>query len=252
MTARVYALRDAAAFRSQNNENWAAITDFWLSAPLAHVGHIGEHLVRLILAAHHHATSILDMGCGNAWLHQRLRNAGWNGHYIGVDNNALLIERLRQQSTDTHAEFHCEDVESAPRTKLPPVDIVVNAFNFFELPDLEGGFRWAAARLGSGGTLIVATIEPLAQLLAICETRDELDRALALWSAPDSLVAYDKTVDVEGRIAIKTYSGVLYGLSDYVRHAQQVNLRLTRLEEIRKTARRPPQVYELIEFHDTL
>jgi len=252
MTRHLYPLSDVAAFRRRNKANWRAITNFWLDAPLAHVHHVGAALCgRVLQATTAPVQTILDMGCGNAWLLRSLREAGWRGRYTGVDNNDRLIVALRTRyADDEDAVFECEDVELG-EAGCAPVDVVVNAFNFFELPDLAGGFAWAARHMTAAGSLVVATIDPLAQILAISTSAEELAEALSEWQAGEEILAYDKTIDVEGNIHSQTYSGILYSLADFVAAAKHRGLRLEDIEEVRKTARTPPQVYELLTFRRT-
>ena len=250
MTRHLYPLSDVAGFRRRNNANWRAITDFWLDAPLAHVHHVGASLcARVLQATTQPVQTILDMGCGNAWLLRGLREAGWRGRYTGVDNNERLIVALRARyAEDADAVFECRDVELGEAFGRAPVNVVVNAFNFFELPDLARGFAWAAGHMTTGGALVVATIDPLAQILAISTSAEELAEALSEWQAAGEILAYDKTIDVEGGVNSQTYSGILYSLADFVAAAKHRGLRLEDIEEVRKTARMPPQVYELLTF----
>ena len=63
--------------------------------------------------------SVLDIGCGYGELFGYMRATGWNGHYIGVDINPMLI---------------AEGSQRYPDADLRTLDIQSDA--------LEGGFDW--------------------------------------------------------------------------------------------------------------
>jgi cyclopropane fatty-acyl-phospholipid synthase-like methyltransferase len=57
------------------------------------------------------SSSLLDLGCGDGSLLRGLRDAGWNGHYCGVDISRAAIG-VAKQFSDQNSTWAVSDIES--------------------------------------------------------------------------------------------------------------------------------------------
>jgi hypothetical protein len=124
-------------------------------------------------------------------------------------------------------------------------DVVVNAFNFFELADLESSFANAVAMIRDGGGLLVFHIDPISQLLCMTNSLDELREGLAALEEHGPRLGYDKAIDIQDGAADRVYKGIFYSLSDYHALAQHHGLELQDLKEILRVKDGRPQWYQV-------
>jgi len=247
-----YRLTDKSAFKAANLQNWRFNTSFWLEGRMRHLEDMGN-VVRdrvIELAGTAHDAHVVDMGCGDAWLLRRLRERSTSIVYNGLDFNELFVAaNTDRYRSDRRATFSVIDFED-PITEalVGRADIVANCFNFFELPNLQDGFTFAATALRPDGVLLVATIDPIMQMLSITSTREELDELLRAYEQDREALAYDKEIDVGGEHSGRVYKGMMYSAADLVQEAANAGLTLVDYKEVVRTARRPPQIYQLIEF----
>jgi hypothetical protein len=122
---------------------------------------------------------------------------------------------------------------------------VINAFNFFELPGLQGAFGNAARMLDRGGALLLITVDPITQLISMADTHDDLRTALRLYANHGASLCYDKHVETAEGLDERLYKGILYKLSDYHRLAREYDMTLEMLEERLCIHDLRPQLYQV-------
>lgn len=235
-------------FKQRNLENWDANTEFWLQSPLRHLGVAKKEFGAFIVnecSRRKRTLSVVDVGCGSAWVLDVLREHGLNARYIGIDFNERLIGALQARS-DERAGFRWLDIEETP---LPPeldacADVVVASFSLFEIPNINEAFRNIVQMLRPGGALFVCHIDPLTQLLSVNERRADLERALIQFGEHGASLAYDKSIELDGRLSERTYKGILYRISDYHRFAAGLGLALETFQESIDSSSRPTQQYQ--------
>lgn len=251
----LYPLDGSGTFRKANRANWRRNTGFWLTGRMRHLADVRPVTAQLLksLAVQYQLRPfcVIDMGCGDAWLLRLLRDCRIDADYIGLDFNSKLIHALaRKYSGDKRALFRLADVERPlPRDLMGRAALVVNCFNFFELPNISRAFENAAMLLTDEGTLLVLTIDPLSQLLAISDDYADLAKNLRLYQQLGERAAYDKIIDVIGSPRTRlTYKGILYSAATFIRLAKDNSLGLTDYREVRSLLKWPPQVYQFLLF----
>ena len=96
--------------------------------------------------------SILDVGCGEGVLLERLKNAGYV-HYVGIDISQNAIARAKGKD-HLYAEFHCSTAEAyVPARKF---DIIVFNEVLYYLKDPCAVVDALSRHLASNGIIIIS------------------------------------------------------------------------------------------------
>ena len=223
-------------FKRKNLENWRSNTEFWLESPLRHVAIVANELREVIESEYGRRKgrlSVVDLGCGSAWVLDLLQSMDVDAHYTGLDFNPDLIERLKEKYKGK-GSFRVVDLE----TKDLPVDldgfadIVVASFSLFEIPDVEQALNNATRILKPTGALFVSHIDPVIQLLSVYDRRPDFRKALEDFEEHGHKLAYDKIIELTGARTDRTYKGILHRISDYHRTATELSLTLEIFREV--------------------
>jgi SAM-dependent methyltransferase len=246
---KTHPLYDLGAFRRANLLNWERNTEFWLAAKLRHVPHVLPVTAAILTREAQRVGGVLtvvDVGCGDAWVLRLLKERGFNYRYIGLDFNASMIDHLRIQHPEVTASFRLVDIERGlPDDLRRAADVVVNAFSFFEITNLPTAFANTANLVNAEGGLFVAHIDPLSQLLCLVDDLNELRTELAAFEQHGSRLAYDKNIDLQDEEAQRVYKGILYRISEYHKLARVHDLQLEDFEEILHARDGRPQWYQI-------
>jgi SAM-dependent methyltransferase len=250
----IYRVQRKQEFKEENLRNWRANSKFWMQGKMRHLTDVHDATAQilggLLTRELSHSPVLLDIGCGEGWLLRLIREEHHDVSYIGLDFNKDFIDNLSaQHSGESNIRFVRHDIErNLPEFLIESADIVVNLFNFFEVPDITAAFHNAAAALRSGGVLLVLTIDPIIQLISISKSLEELRESLRQYEECPSEIAYDKPIDVGNGDPGRVYKGILYSAAVYVEKAKAAGLMLTDYRELIKTASRNPQIYQYLLF----
>lgn len=252
----VYYVDNPTQFKARNRLEWQRNADFWLQGKMRHLADVYDtvvlELAEIVGSVKKPPADILavDTGCGEGWAIRALNNAGFVGHYVGLDFNPPFIEHLKSAySQDSLKEFRIHDLEDPPPQDLcGSSDIVLNFFNFFELPQLDAAFHNISQLLAPGGTLLILHIDPMTQLLAVSASQEELRRNLRLYEQHRTYLGYDKDIDIGDSRSGRFYRSLLYSASDYFRCARTQGLQYVNFHEIVKTGNYVPQIYQVLRF----
>jgi ubiquinone/menaquinone biosynthesis C-methylase UbiE len=101
--------------------------------------------------------SVLDLGCGSGSSTAALLTAAPGAVIIGVDTSAGMLARARAKSWPDGVRFVHASAEALPRLDLGPMDGVLAAYLFRNLPGIERDRALRAVRqqLRPGGWLVV-------------------------------------------------------------------------------------------------
>ena len=127
----------------------------------------------------HAGETVLDVGCGAGMdLLLAAKRTGSNGHAIGVDMTAAMVERARKSAR--FAGMHHVEVRQGDATSLPvaddSVDVVSSNGVLNLVPEKERGFGEIVRVLKPGGRL------HLADIALDIELPEEALRNIDLWT----------------------------------------------------------------------
>lgn len=246
-------LDDPGQFRERRARAWERNIEYWLKGPLRHVVDVGDYIIARVSSLCKESPrgrpTIVDMGCGDAWLLRALQAQGLRMSYVGLDWTQQFIDHayneFRHSSTVC---FERLDLER-PVEQSFDADVVVNSFSFFEYCDLPQGFSNASRFLSLGGTLLMSTIDKTYLLLALSEDwPDFLDKLKAYQELPGIKYAF-QPIDLGNAVSVTLeYPSVLYSVEDYLQAAREAGLVCVGYKEHIFTARRVPKIYYHLEF----
>ncbi len=249
----LHALADGRHFRKRRAVSWQRNVDYWLSSPLRHVADVGEYITDRAQAACSDSgvkqPILVDMGCGDGWLLRRLEQRHVGLTYYGLDFTREFIDHGRAEFAQLDKViFELVDLERRCDRDFG-ADLVVNAFNFFELSDLDEAFANASRFLKPGGVLQVSTIDKTYLLLAVSTDMDDLRRKLRLYQTLPGIKYCFQPIDLGDQLsATLEYPSVLYSTEDYLNAARKQDLMLLRYTEHPFTASSVPKIYCHFEF----
>lgn len=246
-------LEDREQFRARRDAAWSRNVDYWLRGPLRHVVDVGDYIadrtVAICLASGRSRPLVVDMGFGDAWLLTALRQRDSSIQYVGLDSTHDFVEvATRTFANDPACSFELMDLEIESQRRFN-ADLVVNAFNFFELCDLAQGFANAATFLRPGGTLFISTIERTYLILALSRNWAEFMNNLRLYETLPGRKCAFQPIDLGDRASESlVYPSVIYSTDDYLNEARRHGLCLTSYREAVFTAKAVPKIYCHFEF----
>lgn len=135
---------------------------------LAGLGEVAHYAVIMGYASYlRPGGSVLDVGCGEGVLHERLRAVGY-AHYTGVDISTVAIEALRARTAndpDSTREFVAADADEFTPSRTYDVVVFNESLTYF--PDPAATFRRYLGFLAEDGVAIVSCHEQSARADAI-------------------------------------------------------------------------------------
>ena len=252
----IKALVDVSDFKRRRKEAWERNLRYWLAGNLRHVVDVGPYIARRVRDLCQRnppvAPAVLDMGFGSAWLLEALLREGMRFSYLGVDSTPDFVTEARRRFSGTGARFIQADLEEK-LTLGEQVDIAVNAFNFFELCDLQTAMQNAAKHLRPGGRLFMSTIDKTYLILALSGDWNTFHENLRLYQELPGVKFDFQRIDLgDGVSKSLEYPSVLYSTQDYIAAAQEFDLHLKRYDEHAFTGRPIPKIYCHLEFEKSV
>jgi len=249
----IRSLTDIKEFQRRRALAWARNVEYWLNGPLRHVEDVGGYIVERVKDIGRQADAprplLIDMGFGSAWLLKAMLESGLKYSYLGLDAVEQFVWRAsRTYQHVPDAKFLIADVE----TKLDlgvKADLVVNAFNFFELSELGTAMGNASRHLKPGGTLIMSTIDKTYLMLALSKDWRDFFENLRLYQELPGVKYEFQKIDMDSHVSeTLEYPSVLYSAQDYIDAAKASGLRLVAYKEHVFTGKFVPKIYLHLEF----
>ena len=119
------------------------------SLPVA-PGDAVSHLARLP----NHAR-ILELGCGGGSLLKGLRQAGWQGHYCGVDISEAAIRGASRIEKDANSSWIVSDIESFDSNQRWDAIALIEAIYYVKIDEVAEVLNRAMGMLNAGGYLLL-------------------------------------------------------------------------------------------------
>lgn len=246
-------------FKFQNIKEWKANSEFWLEGEMRHIKDVKSKTVEILknitetIKTETDKRVIVDEGCGEGWVYRAIKEENLDLRYYGIDFNEQFISELNKRySADSNASFILEDIEDNEINQLKgKANIVVNAFNFFEMPNLESAMKNTANLLKKDGFLVILTIDPITQLLSVSDSQKIFYEYLTEYANKKNRIGYKKRIVIGNIKTRKHYYGILYSLEDYLRECRKNNLAFQDYTEILNPAKPTPQLYQFMIFKKT-
>ena len=252
-SAALASLLDKMAYKAERASAWEKNIDYWLRGPLRHVVDVGDYIVSrteaLCCLSRRRRPVVVDMGFGDGWLLKALLRRKVRFSYVGLDCTHAFIAHARKEFADIDdVSFELLDFEE-PSMRSFDADIVVNAFNFFELCELDQPFKNASQFLRGGGTLQVATIDKTYLLHALSGGWNDFRDKLSLYQTLPGIKYAFQPIDLgDGVSEALYYPSVLYSNEDYLSAAKKNHLVLNTYKENVFTGAVVPKIYCHYEF----
>ncbi|MBK8808627.1 MAG: methyltransferase domain-containing protein [Bacteroidales bacterium] len=181
-------------------------------------------------------------------MYRALTEAKLDVNYYGIDFNEKFISELNKRYKGIeNVSFIKVDIEEREINLLSSkADIVVNAFNFFEIPNLEKAMRNTANLIKDGGYLLILTIDPITQLLSVSDNQKMFYEYLTEYANKKNRIGYRKRIVIGNKKTNKHYYGILYSLEDYIKEGRNNNLIFQDYTEILNPSRPTPQLYQFM------
>jgi len=249
-------ITDTKKFKNQNISEWIANSDFWLQGNMRHINDVKGKAVEIIQLLLSHTTNskgkgtLVDVGCGEGWIYRAIKEANIDVKYYGIDFNEPFITELNKRyKKEKEAVFLVDDIEEKEIKELAgKADVVVNAFNFFEIPDLEKAMLHTSGLIKDNGYLLILTIDPITQLLSVSDNQTMFYEYLTEYAKKKNKIGYKKRIVIGDKKTTKSYYGILYSLEDYLREGKKCNLIFQDYFEIINPAKPTPQLYQFMIF----
>jgi len=248
----IESLTDVEMFRQRSRTAWARNRDYWLTGSLRHVTDVGDFIVarvRALCQGSGVSPVLVDMGCGSAWLLNALD--GSNIQYVGIDNNPAFIDfGSRGHAGLGKARFILADLDT--QVDVPAkADLVVNAFNFLELSNLDQAMGNVERWLQPDGKLFMSTIDKTYLILALSKDWDDFQENLRRYQELPGLKYGFQNIDFGAAVSdTLEYPSVLYSAQDYINAARAHGLCLVDYVEHPFTSTTVPKIYCHFEFRN--
>jgi cyclopropane fatty-acyl-phospholipid synthase-like methyltransferase len=119
-------------------------------APYSIPEDVVSHLSRLPNEAR-----ILELGCGRGSLLKGLRQAGWQGHYCGVDISAAAIRVASEIESGANSSWIVSDIESFDSNLRWDVIAMIESVYYVKIERVAEVLNRAMRMLNAGGYLLV-------------------------------------------------------------------------------------------------
>lgn len=247
-------LKSKFDFRKENQKKWEVNSTYWLNNSLRQVEDTQVFFKKKLLGLVEPNMTIIDMGCGSAWLLEFLLKLEIDFNYIGLDFNPMFIEHLEKKyQSKSNVEFIEIDFEERiPSNLLKRADIVFNLFTFFENSDLDSAFSNAQSMLKENGDLVIFTIDCIFLILAVSKDMQEFKEKLIMYEEMKSIgeVPYFfQKIDLgDSESENLEYASVLYSFDDYYKQASKFKMSLSDYGEVIRTSKYLPKTYQYMVF----
>lgn len=244
-------------FNAANEKSWKENASFWAqqsarnekTSPMA-----GKFLniVRRIIKSDKNMT-LIDAGCGHGWIYEDLQTTNPNQfNYIGLDYTDEFI-RLNSERTKNakNATFiHC-DLTSRKLSKdlSATADIVINYFNLIEVWDMKSVFKNMNAMLKPGGTILIATTDPLSSIASLCTDNNDYNKNLEKYMNRKGTIGWGEEITLKGmKRTGRTFYTAAHSIDEYVAEANKYNMYMSAIEKFLVQEVTVPQISMIMQF----
>jgi len=237
-------------FKKTNLENWKDVSDFWISNKLSQKQDLKEFVLNKIVdVSENNIVNILDVGCGEGWILNVLKDSSLKFNYTGIDYNSTFIDYLNEKKENATYNFYTDDIEN-PKSEIlkNKYDLIINSFSLFEMPNYKKALQNEINLLKQDGSIAILSIDPITQLLAISIDFEEFKKNISLFSQLKKGGYYRKLIDTGNGFAKQEYLGILHSMADYFKELKKYDFKMEDLDEINLLNDTVPKIYEYARF----
>lgn len=188
-----------------SNDAWNRNSDFWIKnrriTPI-----IEQYLSEKVNTLN--SSNIVDIGCGNGWLFEKLVKHKQK-KYCGIDSNNHFISYLSNLYPDN--EYHCIDFTKKINTDLfSKFNFAVSCLSLIEIVDIDSFFYNINMILEEKGVLILITLNPYFEIIRLNQNYDDLIIDFSIFREDFLPKYYCKEIIIDGKQSDKFYYGVLH------------------------------------------
>lgn len=248
--SRVTKIKSTKSFKDENLDNWKEVSDFWLSGNLSQKKDLVQFYRKKIGGFFKNKKiNILDVGCGDGWvldIIESLDNDAFS--YLGIDYNDAFVKHLNYNKKKDRASFRKIDIEDNNQIdELGSFDLIINSFSLFEMPNYDLALRNQSKLLKENGSILIFSIDPITQIMAISESYSEFKENCIEYSHYKNLGFYRKLIDTGEGFANQEYLGILHSISDYLKVLKDFGFSIVDLDEINLLQDVVPKIYQYAE-----
>lgn len=156
---------------------------------------------------------------------------------------------MKERKSSENIKFYLLDIEDFSDVKdLGTFDLIVNSFSLFEMPLYSKALRNEDALLKANGSILVFSINPISQIMAISKDYDDFKFNCIKYSKFKDSGYYNKKIDTGVGVSNHEYMGILHSLSDYYGVLKDVGYCIRDYEEINLLSDFVPKIYEYVQF----
>ncbi len=130
------------------------------------------------------AAHVLDLGCGDAAVGERLLAAGARS-YLGIDASARMVQLASQRVTPLGGQIRLAAIETFD-AESGSADLVISRLALHYLEDVTDVFARARRWLAPGGQLIVTVLHPV---ITSHDARNSTDQLRTNWTVDNYFAA---------------------------------------------------------------
>ena len=244
----------SADYKQANLESWKRNKEYWFSEPLRHIVDNDAAIDTAITTLVKPGFTVIDMGCGDGFLFERIAQRISNFRYIGLDFNSSFIDELSSKyRADERAEFiKCDFEKEVPQSLVGSADVVFSFFVLLEIENMAACYRFADELLKEQGCFSVWTIEYVFLILAVSRNMRDFKKNLKIYEdirASGGVPFTFQKIDLgEGESRDLAYGSVFHSTADFISIGLAQDWKLTKISENIQTKKFHPKVYQNFEF----
>lgn len=224
--------------KPHNTAGWDPIAlwyDGWMGAEGSRFHREVAIPLTMELAAPRRGHRVLDVGCGQGVLAEKI--AGRGAHYTGIDVSSTLVRKaIARHGTTAGSRFlHCDAGMRSRYAKHGPFDLAILLLSVQDMPAIDRVFSSVGSALRPRGRIVIVMTHPCFRIPRMSGWGVDPGRKLVYRRVDGYLTSRKIPIRLHGRNVAKTFS-YHRPLSEYTRELARAGFSIDALEERTVTA----------------